>query len=55
MATKGPAQHNPFTVLALVGHCMLLFILARIEDRDFRNLPKIMPNVSPKQALQTTA
>lgn len=54
IAIKGPAQHNPFTALALAGHFVLFFILLRIKEIDFRNLPKIMPKVKAKLVIQIT-
>jgi hypothetical protein len=54
IAIKGPAQHNPFTALALAGHFVLFFILLRIKEIDFRNLPKIMPKAKAKLVIQIT-
>lgn len=31
---KGPAQHNPFIILALIGHFILVFILFFIFTID---------------------
>jgi hypothetical protein len=54
IAIKGPAQHNPFIALALVGHFTLFFTLLRIKEIDLLNLAKSTANVTPKLAIQIT-
>ena len=49
---KGPAQHNPFIVFALVGHFTLFFILIRIDEIVLLALTRNTINVNPKVAVQ---